>query len=69
MKRHAQLEAGKVYRNRGGGEYRCLYQMLANKDNYTMRNEASGWTFEACTITMYEDGSIEWDYSKNGRFD
>lgn len=33
-----------------------------------MTNVKSGWSFIACGLLMYEDGTIEWDYSKNGHF-
>ena len=33
-----------------------------------MVNVASGWTFTAVGTRMYEDGTIEWDYSKDGYF-
>ena len=31
-------------------------------------NIASGWTLSAHGIVRYEDGTIEWDYSKGGCF-
>ena len=59
-------EQGKIYKNKGGGEFLCLR-------NYTydamMKNVKSGWTFMAHGVQQYEDGTIEWDYSTGGRFD
>lgn len=63
--RHAPLIEGGIYANRGGGSFRCL---TAWSDGGTVRNMASGWTCDAHGITMYEDGSIEWDYSTGGHF-
>ena len=33
-----------------------------------MKRVKDGWTLEAHTITMYEDGTIEWDYSTGGHW-
>uniref|UniRef100_UPI003FF0DD19 hypothetical protein n=1 Tax=Dysosmobacter welbionis TaxID=2093857 RepID=UPI003FF0DD19 len=33
-----------------------------------MKRVKDGWTLEAHTITMYEDGAIEWDYSTGGHW-
>lgn len=33
-----------------------------------MENVRTGWIFWAHVITMYEDGTIEWDYSTVGSF-
>lgn len=51
---------GKVYRNKGGGEFLCLESFDGSA---VMQNTASRWTFEAHGITQYEDGTLEWDYS------
>lgn len=59
-------EQGKVYRNKGGGEFLCIQGFGGNA---VMRNTASGWTFKANGVIQYEDGTVEWDYSTNGRFE
>ena len=67
MKRHAVLEVGKTYKNRGGGEFRCLAALT--DDKYVLVNVKSHWRLTAHTITMYDDGTIEWDYSTDGFFE
>ena len=71
---------GQVYRNRGGGEYRCIdrtpmtgttYYNASGGSSDTMalfRNVESGWTFFAKGIIHYIDGTIEWDHSSDGHF-
>ena len=58
-------EEGMIYRNAGGGTYRCerSYGTKAR-----MVNTKSGWDFIAHGCRIYFDGSIEWDYSTDGRF-
>lgn len=58
-------ERGKVYKNKGGGEFLCIQGFDANA---VMRNTASGWTFKANGVIQYEDGTVEWDYSTGGHF-
>lgn len=57
---------GKVYRNKGGGEFLCLESFDGSA---VMQNTASRWTFETHGITQYEDGTLEWDYSTRGHFE
>lgn len=66
MIRHATLEIGKVYKNKGGGNFLCIRQI--DESTYQMLNVKSSWMLEAHEITMYEDGTIEWDYSSHGYF-
>lgn len=69
-KRNVTLEQGKTYKNRGGGTFRCLQVGgFLRPGDARMQNTASGWTMDAHCVTMYEDGSIEWDYSTGGRFE
>lgn len=61
---------GRTYHNIGGGSFECLD--VTTRRGYTivtMQNVKSGWTFTAHGCGIYEDGSIDWDYSKNGRFE
>ena len=58
-------EPGKVYKNHGGGEFRCL---SISDSSAVMVNTKSGWTFTAHGVQQYEDGTIEWDYSTGGYF-
>lgn len=59
-------KVGRVYRNQGGGEYRCTGTMPDGSARFM--NMASGWILNAHGIGMYEDGSIDWDYSTDGHF-
>lgn len=58
---------GKTYRNQGGGTYICT-RVSVWDGLPTMRNTASGWTLTAHGIGIYEDGTIDWDYSTGGYF-
>ena len=60
-------EAGGVYENEGGGIFRCL-QVDYYRQTASMRNERSGWTFDAHGVGIYKDGRIDWDYSTGGFF-
>ena len=64
--RGASLIENGIYKNRHGGKYRCL--STTETTNPILKNIDSGWTFVAEVITMYEDGTIEWDYSHGGMF-
>ena len=63
---YVQLEPGRMYRNRGGGTYRCIAG--AGDAVARMQNTASGWMLLAHGIQMYPDGTIEWNYSTEGHF-
>lgn len=67
MYRGFELMAGATYKNKNGIAYRCVGR--AGTDRFVLRSVSSGWTFTAVTITAYDDGSIEWDYSVGGRFE
>lgn len=60
---------GDTYRNRGGGSFRCLRSCAMHIHSAVMQNAASGWTFTAHGCGIYEDGTIDWDYSTGGRFE
>ena len=62
---------GKVYRNRYGGIFACVSHpnLPYSPGVARMRNVKTGWTFRAVGIVLYEDGTIEWDYSTGGYFD
>lgn len=65
------LRYGEVYRNKGGGEFRCTTPDLPGYELGVERlqNVKTGWTFRAHGIREYPDGTIEWDYSSGGYFD
>jgi len=60
-------EPGKTYRNQGGGVFRCInYSRIFGEA--TMQNVKSGWTLRAHGCGLYEDGTMDWDYSTGGYF-
>ena len=72
----AILEEGKEYILHTVGSYETRFvcvRRLSSDDysahNYVLRNVWSGWRFTAHGVNMYEDGTIDWDFSTNGRFE
>ena len=63
--RNFTLEIGKTYTNRNGSEYLC--KDVWDDCSYLERVK-DAWALVAHVITMYEDGTIEWDYSTGGHF-
>lgn len=64
----AWLSAGQVYRHhnpQNAAPFFCDYQ---NGYSAWLVNTESGWAFWARGTRMYEDGTIEWNYSSGGRF-
>ena len=59
---------GRIYENNGGGQFICI-SGGDDPNSWIMKNVSSGWTFEAHGIGMYEDGTIDWNYSTGGYFD
>lgn len=71
---------GQTYRNRNGGEYRCIgtsfYADDARKQRAVSLGEhiawfervKDGWQLAAHGVIQYEDGTIEWNYSTGGHF-
>lgn len=63
-------EPGKTYRNKGGGEYLCIRSgNELGENNAEMKNIATTYTLKAVGCCLYQDGTIEWDFSFNGRFE
>lgn len=56
---------GVIYHNAGGGNFLCIY---VENDRVFFINVASGWVLEAHCVNLYENGSIDWNYSTNGYF-
>ena len=50
-------EIGRVYANRNGRTYRCLW---SSDTGATFINDESGQTFQAAEIIQHTDGTIEW---------
>jgi len=65
MERNFIPELGKEYLNANGLHYICIKNDM---DNIVMQSKASKWTMKVVGLTMYDNNTIEWDYSKNGYF-
>lgn len=61
---------GKTYRNRNGSTYLCL-EVGGTLPLYSavMQNIKSRWTTQVMGCGIYEDGTIDWEWSKLGYFD
>ena len=66
MVRVQELTVGEVYRNRNGWDYLCLEN--AGPGVVVLERVSAGWTLLAHGICVYEDGSIEWDWSTWGHW-
>lgn len=64
MRKYADLKVGKTYKNKNGITYTCTGKA---DEGYWMLSEG-GYSLCAHNITLYDNGSIEWDYSTNGKF-
>lgn len=60
-----EIEVGKIYQNRNGKLYLC--KNIAG-ENATMERTTDHWTLVAHGIRLYEDGTIEWNYSTGGHW-
>lgn len=65
MERYAILSVGQTYRNRNGSDYICKQ---VGSDGTILERTTDRWTLEAHGINLYEDGTIEWDYSTGGHW-
>lgn len=61
-------QPGTSYRNQGGGVFECI-GTPDQAGRVIMRNQASGWTFYAHGVGIYDDDSIDWNYSTGGHFE
>ena len=71
---------GRIYHNRGGGEYRCTGNRLYMSDEQQrralslgdhvayMERVKDGWSLTAHGAIQYADGTIEWNYSTGEHF-
>ena len=60
---------GEVYKNSGGGNYRCIASGgIFQPGEARMQNISSLWTFTANGCAVYDDGTIDWDHSVGGYF-
>ena len=56
---------GVIYPNAGGGLYRCVKH---SENGVWMQNVLSGWTCLCIGTAIYDNGTIDWDYSLYGCF-
>lgn len=66
MTRNPVLTARKVYTNRNGEKYRCTAVLGQGKASFQRVTDC--WSFIACGIVSYDDGTLEWDYSYGGHW-
>lgn len=71
---------GQIYTNRCGSAFRCTRNRFYDSEETMRRSLAlgehiasmervtDGWSLDAHGVILYEDGTIEWNYSTNGRF-
>lgn len=59
-------EVGAIYLNRCGDEYICT--VVREYSVAVMERLSDGYTLNAHNPLMYEDGTIEWDYSTGGHW-
>ena len=55
-----------IYENAAGGHYGCIASFA--DCSALMINIKSGWRCMCNGIGMYDDGTIDWNYSKGGEF-
>lgn len=39
-----------------------------DEHSYRVRSDTTGWTMDVHGVNMYDDGSIDWDFSTNGYY-
>lgn len=68
----ATLEAGTVYTLHGEkSTFECICQLsdfYSPQHTFRLINTLSGWSFIAHGVNIYEDGTIDWDFSTDGHF-
>ena len=70
-------EIGKEYEHKSGGIYKCIgidnEMSLSSNGNSgksaVLQNTDTGWTLLAHGVNMYENGTIDWEFSTQGRFE
>lgn len=65
-RKHFAPAPQQVYENAAGGSYACLASFADCSG--VMINIKSGWRIMCRGIGMYDDGTIDWDYSTGGEF-
>lgn len=79
-KRYIIPVIGEIYRNRNGNEYLCtgnrsylskeqeLRSLNLGEHIAYLERVKDGWTLSAHGVILYEDGTIEWNFSTGGHF-
>jgi len=79
-KRYIIPVIGEIYRNRNGSEYLCTGNCSYLSEEQELRSlnlgehiaylerVKDGWTLSAHGVILYEDGTIEWNFSTGGHF-
>ncbi|MDE6021565.1 MAG: hypothetical protein K2H01_11295 [Ruminococcus sp.] len=65
---HFTPVVGQIYKNKNGQHYECL-GVDDTLDFACMVNIVSHWRFTAHGIGIYEDNTIDWDFSSSGFFE
>lgn len=60
------VKPDQIYTNHNGSRYRC--KTTYDDGAAIMERISDGWTLLAHGIYMYDDGTIEWDYSTGGNW-
>lgn len=58
---------GETYKNRCGSTFICRSE-AGHDFTAVMENTVSHWILMAHGCGIYEDGTMDWDYSTNGHF-
>ena len=69
---HGKLSVGSLYKlhDHDGYVLECIRVFGDNYSAYCarVRSIVTGWTMDLHGINVYEDGSIDWDFSTHGIF-
>ena len=62
-------KAGQKYLNDNGTVYTCLRSWPGDLPGEAIMQSPGGWTFTAHSCGLYDDGTMDWDYSTGGSFE
>lgn len=73
MSKYASRQAftpkvGETYTNDNGLDYICIEKLDRGYRFQAVKGSLGKWTCDCYGIGIYEDGTIDWDYSNNGYF-
>ena len=58
----------RIYTNRNDRQYRCTGVVEGSRPWETVDGLSDGWSLMAHGPQIYEDGTIEWNYSTGGHW-